>query len=102
MKETLSVVEVAKYLHKKPELIRAGIKSGVLPFGVCVEGKVDNFIIVRERFERWVKGMDMDKVAEKEKRLDEMLNTLQMQMDILNDQIYFFNKEKNMQAKRGS
>lgn len=95
--DVLKVKDVAKVLKVSPKTVQKGIKSGTLPIGFCVELETNKYIIPSERFLVAFKGLDIiDRLIQKEKRIDEMLNTLQMQLDILNDQIYFANKQKNV------
>lgn len=58
--ETVSVEEVAKCLHRGPDLIKRGIRQGKFPFGVYIAPEKPDqkhaYIITKRRFEAWLEG----------------------------------------------
>lgn len=57
----ITVEETAKLLGVDPLTLRYGIIQGLIPFGVAIKcTKSYRYIIVRERFEKWMKGELME------------------------------------------
>jgi ribosomal protein L21 len=55
--ELMTVKEVADILKTAPMKIKSGILNGTMPIGTVInEGKNDRVIIIKTRFEKWIRG----------------------------------------------
>ena len=49
---TMTIAEVAKILHLKPQTVRTGIETGAFTFGTVIKQKRNVYVIYRHQFEQ--------------------------------------------------
>lgn len=65
IKETITVAEAAARMGTSPEHLRWLIREQKVPFGLTFPtGSITRYIIPRGRFEAWVNGADLAKMAD--------------------------------------